>query len=205
MKKAAMGLLLLFIFNIGFAYTQEQDKNYSIQINPLALIATTIKLEFQYKINDYWNLSIRPNFAINRSILLGTESGYDNSGKLISVSNYYNGIILSLMPGVMFRPFGKGLRGMYIGLYPNIGWQRISKIYNDYNSLNISDNFFVIGVGAEAGYEFIFRKGFTITLGGGFGKNWGITSNENSGYIEIKNDNSFLGLLSLTVAIGYSF
>jgi hypothetical protein len=222
MKKNTMGLLFLLILNIGFAYTQEQeqekDKRYSVQINPIALIATTIKSEFQYKIDNYWNLSIRPNIAINRSIFLGSGSGYDDNGNSISVSSYYNGIILSFMPGIMFRPFGKGLRGMYIGLHPNIGWQNINKISNYYivfknvneihhdnDSIKINDNFFVFGIGAEVGYEWIFKKGFTITLGGGFGKNWAIASKENSGYVETKSDNSILGLLILTVSIGYSF
>jgi hypothetical protein len=222
MKKIKIGLLFLLIFNIGIAYTQEQeqekDKKYSVQISPLALIGTTIKFEFQYKIDNYWNLSIRPNIAINRSIFFGSGSGYDDNGNNIQFSSYYNGITLSLMPGVMFRPFGKGLRGMYIGLHPNIGWQNINKINHNYtvwqnrneidrgiDSIKINDNFFVFGIGSEVGYEWILKKGFTITLGGGFGKNWAMASKENSGYLEVISDNKILSLLIITLSIGYSF
>jgi hypothetical protein len=102
------------------------------------------EIDFHIKANNYLNIMLRPN---------------------ISLGNFYqDDILLSLMPGVVFRPFGTGLGGLYIVLYPNIGWQHVTTGNAAYNNM-------IIGVGSEAGWSWIFRNGFTFTFGGGVLKN----------------------------------
>jgi hypothetical protein len=212
-------IVFLFVINITVAYTQEPEAKYSFQINPLVLLLDVIEfgvnynqetysyffsLEFQYKINNYWNVLLRSNFSIS-NYYNGASSIHDMYGNTMFYKEFYQkNTIISFMPGVIFRPFGTGLRGMYVGLYPNIGWQNVEteNIDDYYNSININDNFLVLGIGAEAGYEWIFKNGFTITLGGGFGKNWGIESKGNSGDL-IQED--VLYNFRFTFMMGYSF
>jgi hypothetical protein len=219
MKKIAIVLLALAFLSISIGYAQEVERKYSVQINPLTLLIDLVEFgvnynkdtysysfsfEFQYKINNYWNILLRPNISTNKSYR-GSHYAYDMYGNTIFYKEFYQkNLVLSFMPGVIFRPFGTGLRGMYIELYPNFGWQNVKteNMDNDYNISNIDDDYFVIGVGAEAGYEWIFKNGFTITLGGGFGKNWGIESKDNSGQLE---QEDILYNFRLTFLMGYSF
>ena len=120
------------LFLTVYLYSQEKDYNFSVQINPIKFFGQILEDEFQFefdfqiKITDHWNVMLRPNIAVGNIDL--------------------NDISLSLMPGMMFRPFGNGLKGVYIGLYPNIGWQNLV-IDSDGN------NYLIIGIGAEAGYS----------------------------------------------------
>ena len=106
--------IMLVAANVFFTvhlYSQEEDYNFSVQINPLKLINQLFEDEFQiefdfhFRVNDYWNIMLRPNISID-----------DFKQKDIS---------LSFIPGMMFSPFGTGLKGIYISLYPNIGWQNV--------------------------------------------------------------------------------
>jgi hypothetical protein len=223
MKKTII-LFILFLFIANSIYSQDIDRNYSIQIFPLPLISNifninndpnifsySFSLEFQYKLNNYWNILLRPNFFIN-SYKKGTIFIYDDffSSSYRERDYFWKNTIFSIMPGVLFRLFGTGLRGMYIGIYPNIGWQNVETEYLihyfvDYDSIDINDNYFLLGIGTEIGYNWLFKNGFTITLGGGIGKNWGIPFKNNSGYLEIMEENSFIELIRISFMLGYSF
>jgi hypothetical protein len=220
MKKITAIMVFLLAVNLSFAYAQETGRKYSIQINPLMLVGDIItgatdqefysyslSLDFQYAINNYWNVIVRPNFLIRNSFLEYS----DLSGFFIHTSKHNKGdeiegtnIIFSIMPGILYRPFGTGLKGMYIGLYPNIGWENKKYAYKDrgLNIVNIDDNFFIAGVGIETGYEWIFNSGFSMTAGGGIERNWGIEFEKNKG--EYKETKSLYGI-RFAFFLGYSF
>jgi hypothetical protein len=220
MKKIIGIMIFLFAVNLGFVYAQETGKKYSIQINPLTSIVdiymgTTdqefysypLSLEFQYAINNYWNVIVRPNFLIRNSLLEynGIVSFFNGTSKYIKNDETEGtNIIFTIMPGILYRPFGRGLKGMYIGLYPNIGWENKKYEYKDsgWKTVNINDNFLIAGFGIEGGYEWIFRNGFSMTVGGGLERNWGIESKKNKGeYKEPKN----LYNIRFAFFLGYSF
>jgi len=103
---------------------------------------------------------------------------------------------------------------MYIGAYVPIGFSNIivegyTRNYG-YWSIeeypNINENFTLLGIGFSAGYQWIFRNGFTISLGGGGQKIWSIASNKNTGiYREAENLFKLPFALILTFRLGYSF
>jgi hypothetical protein len=114
----------------------------------------------------------------------------------ITIGNWdQNDISLALMPGIIFRPFGTGLRGIYIGMYPNIGWQNLTID-------NANNNYLIVGVGVEAGYSLIFKNGFTFTAGGGAIKNRRIELNGAQSQAEIEN---IWNNVRLTLLLGYTF
>jgi hypothetical protein len=169
------------VFFVVHLYSQERNYKFSVQISPVNFFSQILEDEFQiefdfhFKIHDYWNIMLRPN---------------------ISIGNFeQNDISLSLMPGMIFRPFGGGLRGIYIGFYPNVGWQNITID-------NVNNNYLIIGVGAEAGYSWIFNNGFTFTLGGGVIKNRRFELNGAQRQIEEEN---IWQNVHLTALLGFSF
>jgi hypothetical protein len=196
MKKVIIVLLFLIFFNILVGYAQEAERKYSIQANPVLLFVDTVEFgindkdvylypfifEFQYKLNNRWNIFLRQYFYIDR---LYHDGGYkyDEDGNETFYKDLYKReITFNLMPGVIFRPFATGLKGMYVELYPTFGWRNIKteNFDNKNNIIETIDNCFIIGLSAETGYEWIFKNGFTITLGGGIGKNWIIGPNNDS-------------------------
>jgi hypothetical protein len=100
-------------------------------------------VEFQYAMSDYFTLFLNPQIRYG----LGFSSEPAKDYLLIS--------------GILYKPFATGLRGFYIGAYPVIGWSK---------NINNNDKFVDLGFMAEIGYEIIFKKGFTITLGAGIEK-----------------------------------
>jgi hypothetical protein len=207
MKKILSILVFLLVVNYSFVYAQKTDRKYSIQINPLMVAGDIIMgatdqetyyyslcLEFQYAINNHWNIFVRPYFSVwdgmngfDFMYLFKEETETDKAGR-----------IFSIMPGILYRPFGTGLKGMYIGLYPNIGW----KDRRD-EKTNTNDKYFLLGIGFEAGYEWIFNNGFTITLGGGLDRNWGIGFDENK--MKYNETKGRLWDAHIAFFLGYSF
>ncbi|MDR1277202.1 MAG: hypothetical protein LBK02_00465 [Treponema sp.] len=211
-------MIFLLVVNFAFVYAQETGRRYCLQIDPAMLVADifmgtisqenysySLSAEFQYAINNYWNVIVRPNFFATNSLTeLDRLIRFYNGAYKYNINNEIGGtnIIFTIMPGILFRPFGTGLKGMYIGLYPNIGWENKKYEYEDLNIVNINDNFLIAGVGIEAGYEWIFRNGFCITVGGGLERNWGIESEKNKGkYRDPKN----LYNIRIIGFLGYSF
>jgi len=185
-KRRRIIAVMMITANVLFTvhlYSQEQEKerNFSFQINPLKFFGLVfedkvqVELDSQFRITNYWSIMLRPN---------------------ISVGNInQNDITLSLMPGVIFRPSGTGLRGVYIGLYPNIGWQNLKMD-------KTTNNYMIIGAGAEAGYSWIFNRGFTLTVGGGVLKNRSIELNNAKRKDE---EERIWGDFRMTLLLGYSF
>jgi hypothetical protein len=188
---------------------QEYERRFSFQINPLMYLGDLFLLivtkgdvygfltgfEFQWALTKYWNISIEPRFGINKSAGNAWGFGY---GSAFNLDDFEREKIIhvTINPGVLYRPFGTTLKGMYIGLYPTIGWKNISVE-------NIDDNFFVLGISGGAGYQWVFKNGFTIALGGAIGTTTGISNNDNSGQYDERLKPS-LDLI-LNFKLGYSF
>jgi hypothetical protein len=215
MKKFCFLFLLTAITFSVFAQAPEQEyeRKFSIQIDPLMYIGDIVLLlatrnnddvynflggfEFQYALTKYWNISIEPRFGIYKSSGIDRGFGY---GSYLNLDDFSREDIithLTFNPGVLFRPFGSTLKSLYVGLYPTIGWKNVS--VGD----TVNDNYFVWGITGGAGYQWVFKNGFTIALGGAIGTTAGIPDNNNTG----KYDKFFKpGLdLILNTKLGYSF
>jgi hypothetical protein len=123
-----------------------------------------IDVEFQYELNKKFTLSINPVFAQGFWKYQAIDGDMN-----IFFDEYYSSNCLDLVTGLLYRPFGTGLRGMYLGTFSVIGWGYITHGYVDDYSEKIVD-FLNLGFIAEVGYEWIFKNGFTITLGAGITK-----------------------------------
>jgi len=188
---------------------QEYERRFSFLINPLMYLGDLFLFvvtkgdvygfltgfEFQWALTKYWNISVEPRFGINKSTS-DELFGYGSAFKLDDFQNREKITHATINPGVLYRPFGTTLKGMYIGLYPTMGWKNVSVE-------NIDDNFFVLGITGGAGYQWVFKNGFTIVLGGAIGTTTGIPNNDNSGQYDERLKPS-LDLI-LNFKLGYSF
>ena len=181
MKKAFFIFILIVLTFALYA----EDERFSFQTKPLLYLAPVsnrmvleglgaengigvpiiLDLEFKYSLNKKINLFINPVFALG----FWNHSPIDGDNKV--VMDYYLSNCLDLVVGILYRPFGTGLRGMYLGAFPVIGWGFVT-YGSDGRSAErekIAD-FINLGFIAEVGYEWIFNNGFTITLGAGISK-----------------------------------
>jgi hypothetical protein len=194
----------------------DKDSKDSERANrPLCLLAA---FQFQYAINKKFALFISPSFEKEVGGLTFTGRSWDlitdekEIGFELTSSNttYYGNNGLELITGLLYHPYETGLRGMYLGAFPVIGWGYMTK-----NGKIIKD-FLNIGYMAEIGYEWIKKRGFTITLGTGICKIYQIPSSpsvfvpETGGVLEYEN---LYGVnlwdlpfdMRLRFAMGYSF
>ena len=195
------------------------DEKFSFQIKPLPTLffgilgvswadgSETLRfvdIEFQYVINNKFTLFINPSFIYAYISEFMWEIRDENL--VFSRNN------LNLFTGLLYRPFGTGLRGMYLGVFPILGWDYITR-----NRKKVED-FFNLGCMAEVGYEWIFRNRFTITLGGGISKIYHLPKvskiPEIQEYDQLAYGDNFYGMLwvknspvdmRLRFSIGYSF
>jgi hypothetical protein len=76
---------------------------------------------------------------------------------------------INLKPMFIWRPLKTGIKGFYVGLYPNIGFQHEKAwLFGSTNSLEL-------GVGLDTGYKWVFKDGLTLQLGTGIGKTWALS------------------------------
>jgi hypothetical protein len=208
MKKIYWIFFFAIIINAG-VFGQDRERKFTFQTSPLlylydyvslsvgnGLQTAFIDLESQYKINDIFNISF--TFSSSLSFLTGRTSFYTTDYDIYEKNKFQ----VILKPMFIYRPFRTGLKGFYIGLYSNIGWQ---SIYQDIDGINgISTG---IGIGTNIGYKWISTKGFTLQLGSGIGKTWFIPKNLD--YYVINSDAriAFDGfdMLILDFKVGYSF
>jgi hypothetical protein len=197
----------------------KESKESKHKNRPLCLLAD---LQFQYAINKKFALFISPSFTKENGGFTATGRRWDwiidEKGVALelmsSITTYYRNNELSLITGLLYHPYETGLRGMYLGTFPVIGWGYITK------DGKIIKNFLNIGSMAEIGYEWIRKKGLTLTLGAGICKIHQIPSSpsvfapEINEVIEFSKDNNSLygvnlgGLpfdVRLRFSIGYSF
>jgi hypothetical protein len=170
MKKihAFIFLFTLSILPIQNTFGQDEERKFTIQTTPylyaldLAILGVSdesffiIDLEGQYKINNILNIS----FTV--SLLVNVVESYD-------LYDVWSGDVFQMgfKPMLVFRPLKTGLKGFYIGVYPNIGFEFIKTENEDLK-------FTEIGLGIDIGYKWVLGSGFTVQIGGGIGKKWSV-------------------------------
>jgi hypothetical protein len=186
-KKALSLTFFLFVAAAAFAQDSGSDKRVSILGKPFIYLGASyvnglfslasmgvsaeafflpLDVELYFKLSDNLNLFLNPNVW-----LLGTSSS-DNL--------FYT---VNMIAGIVWRPGGGGLTGFYCMFNGIAGWSQYSylnreydytaTLEDEYSSYPYTDTpvkltYFNIGAMVEAGYTWIFNKGFTLMLGGGF-------------------------------------
>jgi hypothetical protein len=151
-----------------------KDYKHSLQIPPLMLIWMALSNNDTHRLiamDIGYQLKLSPKITlfINPGIRFST-----NIGDYADLQDY------TVTIGPLFRPGASGLRGLYLGLLPIAGYTA-----GTYSRTNRADpnnaaagtttvteaqQYFNIGLAAEAGYEWIFGSGFTGTVGLGIAK-----------------------------------
>ena len=207
MKKIFFIFAVMLVMNQN-VFSQEDERRFTIQASPLLWfidvfsddenddILFAMDLEGQYKINNSVNISLTLSFLINNHTII---KDYKDDEKNISYKeNVYQ---INLKPMFIFRPFETGLRGFYFGFYPNVGLLHVEN--------NDKDQFFTeLGFGINLGYKWVFKRGFTMQVGGGMGKTFSIPKGSKQ-YIPINSDGSipltYTDIQLLDFKLGYSF
>jgi len=203
-------LLIMFCnidINIDIDIMPDKESKDSIRPNrPFCLLAD---LQFQYAINKKFALFISPSFEKEVGGYKARSRVYDWSydektgeltlNKISDETNYYGNNGLNLITGLLYHPYETGLRGMYLGIFPVIGWGYTTK------NGKIIKNFLNIGYMAEIGYEWIEKNGFTITLGPGICKIYQIPSVTEYENLYGVNLGDLPFDVRLRFSIGYSF
>jgi hypothetical protein len=188
------------------------ERKITIQTNPLLWFSDVFSfdmegdgmlfamdLEGQFKVNNSINISLTLSFLFDNHTVFSYPEDYSYNERYDSYNE--NVFQTSLKPMFIYRPFQTGLRGFFLGFYPNIGILHVKN--NEIDRLYTE-----VGFGIRCGYKFIFRDGFTLQLGGGIGKTFSIPEGSNR-YVTINSD----GRLQLThtdiqlleLKMGYSF
>ena len=142
--------------------------------------------ELQYAVNNSLNIVINPRFF----------TSYDDEPRPTH-ERFSKEFIFNFMPGLLWRPWKSRLKGWYLGVYMPIGWASIqsNEIYDSETGYRkqvqeYDDNYFLLGIGGGAGYQLIFKNGFTISLGIYLQKIWGIPSENNTYKFDITSNTS---------------
>jgi len=154
-------------------YSQNAGRKWTVQFNPFLMFSDIfiddasdsliiMDIEGQYKLSNSSNISLTLSFLYNDR----TYHTYNDESNIdyINKENYYQ---IGFKPMYIHRPFETGLRGFYLGVYPNLGF-RFSKV--DENNKFFTE----LGFGFTLGYKWIFRSGLTMQLGTGIGKTFSI-------------------------------
>jgi len=224
MKKLVFLIILMFIVLSAISAQNGREFTYSFQANPLYYFLGILALqidneqgsyqiplhfEFQYALNSNFNLSITPMFYY------GKFNEYNSFSDGINGTTYnakqLNAIIVS---GILYKPFNTRLKGMHLGAFIPMGYSFFKSEehlrYFGHSWVEtvpeINDNFFLIGIGTSIGYQWIFKNGFTISLGIRGEKIWTIGSKNNTGvYSKPKNLFGLPFSITLPFKLGYSF
>jgi hypothetical protein len=206
MKKILFICFILLVIHQNI-FCQNRERKWTVQISPFLLFSDIfvddpsdeliiVDFETQYKVSNSSNISLTLSFLYNdRTVYMNNYiSDTNNSYKV----TYYQ---IGFKPMYIHRPFETGLRGFFIGVYPNLGFR--------FSPVDEKNKFFTeIGFGFNLGYKWIFRSGLTMQLGGGIGKTFSIPpKTEQDAYIN--SDGRFTIIrtdLSLfDFKLGYSF
>jgi hypothetical protein len=188
-------------------FSQETERKVTIQASPLLWFIDifsddyndemlfAMDLEGQFKINNNINLSLTVSFLLNNHTV--TKSYF-----LFEDFSYKEDVYqINFKPMLIYRPFETGIRGFYLGFYPNIGLVHVE---------NYEENRFYteVGFGMDLGYKWVFRGGFTMQLGGGIIKSFSIPKGAKE-HILINSDGSipmtYTDIRLLDFKLGYSF
>jgi len=160
-------------------FCQNEGRKWTIQTNPFLLFSDIfiddvsdsliiMDLETQYRLSSSSNISLNLSFLYNDRTIR-TYDYPDQANPDIWVENTYkeNYYQIGIKPMYIHRPFETGLRGFYLGVYPNLGFR--------FSRIDEANRFFTeIGFGFNIGYKWIFRSGLTMQISGGLGKTFSI-------------------------------
>jgi len=153
------------------------DKRFTIQTNPFlpfsGIFEGANEILFAMDLESQFKLSGRSNIGVELSFLYyheDVEGDYDYNAN--SQPRYEKGyrqqyFQINIRPIYIFRPFNTGIKGFYLGFYPHFGLLRTQK-------KNEAALYGEVGFGLDVGYKWVFRDGFTLQLGNGLGKTYGI-------------------------------
>jgi opacity protein-like surface antigen len=196
--------LLIPAFNIGDNISFD-EKDAEINSDQYAAY---VSLDYQRLLTDKFNITLSPFFSVQRRV----SHVYENSASSISILKYLipgpSKIVLieytttyryRLKIGGEWRIFGTGLQGVYVGVYPSLGFMTV-KYDSEYE-----DFYTELGLSVLGGYQWTFNNGFTIKAGAGIGHNW-LILNSGAGNGDPSVDIfSFPGVFALDVFLGYAF
>ena len=203
MKKIVFILAVMLVINQN-VFSKDAERKFTIQASPLLWFTDILSvevddtmfamdLEGQLKLTNYVNLSLTSSFLFNNHRI--TE---DYERNIFYRENVYQ---VNFKPMFIFRPFGTGLMGFYLGFYPNVGFLRVENKYKN--------QFYTeYGLGMNLGYKWVFRNGFTMQLGGGFGRTFSSPEGSRQ-YLSLNSDGrlsiSHTDIHLLDFKLGYSF
>jgi hypothetical protein len=211
MKKIFLVITVIFAVNFG-VYSQEKEKKITIQTSPLLFFSDVfaaddndtlfaMDLETQFLINNNINISFILSFLAGNQTY--TDYGYNEDTLYNEYTNYKENLFqINFKPIFIHRPFATGLKGIYLGFYPNFGFSYIK-------TTEKTNYYGEIGFGMILGYKFIFKSGFTIQIGGGIGKTF-VLPNRPERYLPINSDGRLsightTDIQILDFKLGYSF
>ncbi|MDR2702386.1 MAG: DUF5777 family beta-barrel protein [Spirochaetaceae bacterium] len=171
MKKIIFIFAVMLIINQSI-FGQDTERKFTIQLSPMVLFSDffvtnsednmfSIDLEGQYKLRSTSNISLTLSFLWSDRTIEDYFSQQDS---------YKENIIqVGIKPMYIYRPFGTGLKGFYLGFYPNVGFHNVKKD-------NENTFYTELGFGINIGYKWVFDTGFTMQIGGGIGKTFSFPS-----------------------------
>ncbi|GBU28962.1 hypothetical protein R84B8_02524 [Treponema sp. R8-4-B8] len=185
------------------------EKKWTIQTSPFLMFSDIfigdindmlfiVDLEGQCRLSKYSNISITLSFLYNDR----TVHDYDWD-PVLNQDYYYDYqetyFQIGFKPMYVYRPFGTGIKGFYIGFYPNLGFR--------YEITGDNKLYTEVGFGLNLGYKWVFDSGFTMQIGGGIGKTFSFPQKtDQDAYINSDGRITILRSdISLDFKLGYSF
>jgi len=189
---------------------KKAEKKWTIQTSPFLLFSDIfvgdademmfiMDLEGQCKLSNYVNISITLSFLYHdrTTNLYDYDPISDQSYSYEYIESYFQ---VGFKPMFVLRPNGTGLKGFFLGIYPNLGFRY--NIIGDDNTLYTE-----AGFGLNLGYKWVFESGFTMQVGGGMGRTFSFPP-KSSPDIFINSDGRIsIGRsdFSIDLKLGYSF
>jgi len=177
MKKAVVFLFIFIIitlnvFSQDYDEKEKKEKTVSILFNPLLFFSDVLVSDydvessslFMFDLDTHIRLSKYTNLSFSIAFLFGeyNYSRYDSY-----YNNYYfkDSIFqVCFKPMFIHRPFGTGIKGFYLGIYPSFSYTYVTAFDSSVSY------YFDIGAGVGLGYKWTFRSGLTLQTGFGIGK-----------------------------------
>jgi hypothetical protein len=185
------------------------DKRMSLRVNPVVYatdlaflfvdndpktFAMATDVEFQYALNHKFSVSVVNTLFFENYL----DSYFENSNGRYN-EDYGFQFQCLFQPALLYRPYGRGMRGLSVSAFPLVGWTTVS-------TKHLDDAFTHLGLGAAIGYQWIVKTRWTLQAGAGASKTWTLPFSNNKGSYE--DGWHFLGLpvdLHYTFRVGYLF
>jgi hypothetical protein len=131
-NKKRLFIIIIFALFSTMAFSDDNEKKISIQASPLFFVSDIaylfidndsktysflIDAEFQYAINNYFNISVTNTLYFENYL-----NSYLQDGKGRYNEEYGQQSQYIIIPAFLYRPLGIWLKGMYISAFPIIGW-----------------------------------------------------------------------------------